>query len=124
MTNTLSDSQKQQRQAWLDGLKPGDEIAFQQGGPGQAYEIVTVVSRTPTGRINAGRYTFTPQGDYFGKWTVYTPSRCLPVTDEVRQKVEHRQLLTFISRTNFNQLDLDQLRRVQAVITETDMSDE
>ena len=101
---------------WLANLKPGDEVFIPSSfGVGT---IVKVTKRMPSGRIVAGCWTFKQNGSRVGgdRWD---SARLKPVTQEVRDALEHQSLVGEIqsaaSREKLKAMPLEKLRAIVAM---------
>lgn len=107
-------------QEWVDGLQVGDKVAMDIGSyGGSQYSIATVTKITPKRRITTsnGR-TFNPDGSEYGKkssaWGSGTNIE--PVTTAISERVERSHLLYKIKQAKFEELSLEQLKQIKAII--------
>ena len=110
--------------AWLDGLNPGDEVAYLPAGHGQDYERVRVMRRTGT-RIFLSRHGreewihahngWGPRvrGGGFG-----VPARIYPMTPEIREAIERRGLLSFLHSMKWSEQTTETLCAVRRILRE------
>jgi hypothetical protein len=101
-------------QAWLDGLKVGDEVVVEHGSYYANPELTKVLRRTPSGRIITAGAEFNPNGwarqqDVYGR-----RSRLRQPTPQLREKVERLSLVGTLSSVKWDQQPLEVLRAVAA----------
>lgn len=115
---------QEERQAWLDGLKVGDEVAighwYWADGSFTARDVRRITNITPSRRICCGDQTFTSGGSGRGscRWLWLGP-----VSDEIRaaarkyQEAETRKEALFrLYRTNWDALTTETLQKVIGVL--------
>lgn len=95
--------------------KAGDYLAFEYGYH-REWEIHKVTKVTPSGRFECGPYTCDSNGRVRGERTPYGPTHAEPVTQEIRDQVELRQLRRFFSRIDAKKLNKNQLRAIQSIV--------
>lgn len=101
-----------ERQAWLDSLKAGDEVAFRVRY-GTRWNTSNVEKRTKTGRIIVGGFTYRPDGYLWGQCG---PSRIEPVTQEIRDEVRKNSLVPSLHACPWGALSLAALEQVYSIM--------
>lgn len=108
----MSDKIQPEYQAWLDGLKPGDEVAFR-GSWRYPATIATVVKRTPSGRIYAGTKQFNPDGRVRDPHSYYRLQR---VTQDIIDEIELERLRNWIACVKWRDVPLAKLKAIKAIM--------
>lgn len=94
---------KDKRKGWLKELKVGDKVACDFAptySRKRDYKILVIDKITPSGRIYAGNYKFNHAGYEIGSKDS-TWSRTLklePVTDEIKNLIEKKQIIEEIKK--------------------------
>lgn len=104
-----------ERQAWLDSLKPGDEIAYKGSGVYAGWSIRTVNKRTPAGWIVTDGYTFDKSGGCRGRDN-YSPYRCEPVTESIRRMMQRGLIIDRLRHVAFERYSLESLETIYAEV--------
>ena len=110
------------RQAWLDSLQPGDEVAvtYHRRTP----EIKQIARRTPSGRltIEYGTYKreFNPDGSERGSGDYYVRRHLAQVTQAIRDEVEKRAICDRLFAYKWANEPLDTLRKIAAILDKRD----
>lgn len=117
-------------EAWIKTLTEGDQIACNFGSYGyESYKILTVIRVTPTGIVKCihdmdtkNIYEFNTKGYERGaKVTTAFNRRRLhiePLTAEIMDKIETRQLLLDLSSLDLKKMPLKYLRKLWRVYDE------
>lgn len=104
--------------AWLDSLKPGDEVAVTFGYT-SAHAIVATVSRTTPTQVIVGHSRYRRSDGYMvgdsGDWS---RASIQPVTDAIRESATRAKLIASIGGTSLKALSTDQLRRITDIVNE------
>lgn len=95
----------EERQAWLNGLKPGDRVAYRSRNIGDEYRIESVSHRTKTGQIvllESGR-RYKPNGN---QRTASTWDRTYiePVTPELLEAITARKRVRAVDGVNWKMM--------------------
>ncbi|HNR58261.1 MAG TPA: hypothetical protein PKJ51_07375 [Methanothrix sp.] len=104
------------RTEWLDGLKPGDEVAFQLS-PNAEVLIDQVRKRTPTGQIVLGcgrRFTAEGRGIVGGVWG---KPNLMQVTPELKERVTAAKRRAAIKTLNWDQLSAGTIDEVYSLLS-------
>lgn len=104
---------KDERQAWLDGLKAGDPVALTRTM--SPPRIVNVTARTPSGRIRIEGFEFDRHGWLRGDHGWHAPG-IEPVTEEIREEVFRAAAVKRLHNVLWNEQDTATLRAVLAAI--------
>jgi len=110
MRDVMADNPE--RQAWLDSLKAGDEVAYRTNY-GREWRTSKVTTRTKTGRIAVGPYAYNSDGQLRG---TNGPWRIEPVTQEIRDDLRKKYLSSMLSRCNWGTLSLAALEQVYSIM--------
>jgi hypothetical protein len=105
---------------WLNDLKPGDEVVVHPPGHYGSMTIQKVDRRLPSGRLVVGQMTFDPDGwqrggvNYgrFGRQRAHLSQ----TTQEIRDKIEHAELVDALKATEWRMMPLDVLRAAFKVV--------
>lgn len=108
------------KQEWLDSLKEGDKVALKSFYHSSFnYDIKEITKITPTRIIKVGGYEFNSDGRQRGRASAWGRSIYLePVKQDVLDMVERNKLCTKVKNTKFETLTLDQLRKIDQIISE------
>lgn len=99
--------------ASLETIKAGDEIAVPVGISGRAYSIERVERATAT-QVVTGRHKWRRKdGRLIGSegWSVCW---AIPVTEQIRQQVQRRELVMYLSGVDWSAIPIEVLSRVKA----------
>jgi hypothetical protein len=97
---------------WLDSLKAGDEVAIHTRN---WVDIVKIERMTQT-QIIIDQYRFYVSNGYAIGRRLWNQPYIGPVTDEIRLKIKHRNLVYKISNTKFDDLPLEKLEAIMRII--------
>lgn len=103
------------RQAWLDSLKAGDEVAYQSNWSNGEYRIAKVFKRTPSGRIVCGHTTWRKDGHAIGS-DYSSPGRLVQVTEKIRESVLTRSLVDKFRNLKWQHVSLDKLVAINQIL--------
>lgn len=110
----------QEYQKWLDGLKVGDEVYCTWG---ERIEKVTHI--TKGGQIDVGKIRY-KEGKYRGKNRWDTTYYIKPITPSMLGKIELKHLshevYNKLSGNNIFMLPLEKLKKINAILEETDVT--
>lgn len=108
-----------EREAWLKGLKVGDEVAIvTQSGFRRTVKIERI---TPTGRIKTDYgYEFDTEGHERGASDYWSRGRIVPYSKEIQEGLERRTLANGMSRVRWDSLSLAKLREIDAILKRKD----
>lgn len=100
--------------------KVGDELAFYHHGGLGRWDIHSITKITPSGRIRCGYYDLNPDLTVRGRsaWS-NGPTRGEPVTDEIREILKRRELITMaknLARFDWEKLTNEQLNAIFAIV--------
>lgn len=106
----------EERQAWLDGLKSGDRVAFPGRGWEKDYKLDTVKHRTPTGQIVlAGGRRFRPDGSEITSST-WDKTSLFPVTDDLLARMDARRRRRVVVGTNWEEMPQEVIDAVYPIL--------
>ena len=113
---------KYDREEWLLSLKEGDLVALESGGWGyKNFQVQKIAKITPTRRFNLlNGGTYDSSGFRMGhkdKWSARPAIR--PYDQYVKEVLEAEGLKLTLSRMKVNELTLQQLRDIVAILEET-----
>lgn len=94
----------------------GEELAFRSGYSIGSWRIHTITRITPSGRIECGPYTLNPDLTVRGRSGYGTPCRGEPVTDAIRESIQHAEDLSYVRTVNFHEMPALVLHRVACFI--------
>ncbi len=116
MSMFLEPAEREARQKWLDSLKAGDRVAIQSSNTGSSsYSIATLkrVHRGKRSRFDTEHQSFNADGS----WSQgYHWEEIGPITDDVREYIKQRRLLTAIGGYNWKAATIEVLERVATAI--------
>lgn len=101
-------------QAWLDSLKPGDQVAYRSVS---IWRSGKVKSRTKTGRITLETgLIFNSNGSVPTSDSYCCVERLTRPTQAIMDSIEHRNLATRMHNVGWAQMTLGQLQRIAAIV--------
>ena len=106
--------------ATLADLKAGDYVAYKIDY-GRQWYTTKIIKRTATGMIVCKDRTFNADGTARGvkSGNYGCPSICVPLTDDISDDLRRYKLADKLDRFNYKTLTLDQLQRVNAIMSES-----
>lgn len=100
---------------WLKTLKVGDEVCYDTAYISENYVIATVSGITPTGMVRLDNGLLFNKGGFCRDKMRNFRYHLQPVTDEIREKVRRKELLTLIGKFKFVNLTLAQLEAIAEI---------
>lgn len=102
-----------ERQQWLDGLKPGDLVAYRDGFGNM--RISAVQKRTPGGMIVVDGLTWRRDG-----WTsdsgYFTRGVLEVTTEEIKKEQKRAVIIGYLRRVKWNECSLETLEKVKQIM--------
>lgn len=101
---------------WLNSLKVGDKVAIESRYYGdKTYEISKITKITKTRQMEVDDISEKyKNGVAPGSWG--RSRRIVPITQDVKDYLEMKKLMNAIGSIKLNELNLDQLRQIKAIL--------
>lgn len=111
---------KDKRKGWLRELKEGDKICISIGGYlyKDRYKFDKIKRITPTGIIKTSHQIFTPSGIQKTTGRFVSADEIVQYTLQIKQVIERTLLENKLKNMQMEDLSLNQLRRINAIVEE------
>ena len=99
---------------WLKSLKPGDKVVIETITGGHVFRKVVRLTKTQIVLDNFQKF-YISSGTIVG-WSSYHKTILIPVTAEIKEKVERSTLIYRIKKSHLSAVSIESLRKILSII--------
>ncbi len=111
---------KEEKQKWLDSLKPGDQVAYLSGYGKGRWNIAKVKNRTDTGRIILHNdYAFNKDGRFRGTGSM-GPFEIQRPNAYIKNLVYEHQIRSKLQRITWQEFTIEELQAIYNIVLQAE----